>query len=470
MKISFHTIARGKERTYLILSSLAYIICLHFVYIYYLSTELTNFGFLYQPQAPAYVVLAWILSLAPAFWMPLHLTRSSHLAYWILYIVVLIPSILIPVYVGTMIPRETLTLIVTMFAGFAIVGLNYQFPLFRIHNRVLYPKTFMKVIFGFFLVCATWMFYVYHNTLNIVAFNAVYDVRFAADDLMQSSYVNYAGMLLSGAIDPFLMAWGLCCKRPMLFAAGALGQLLVYASWSTKGSLTSILFVGTFYLLMRGNRRRFGVKLTVSLVILFSALFGMYIAQSGGDLILSFIMFLVFGRTFTIQGLLTAQYYDFFQHNPVTHYATVNGISLFVPNPYSRAIGIEVGNAVSGDPMYDAIAHFWASDGIAAWGLPGVLLISILCAFVFWVLDSAAQRHDPRFGALVICYAAYNLANIPLFTSLFSGGLGALALWLYLMPPQSSAADPLYSTSGYSSIMPRSFSVMPQQRPATEDI
>ena len=66
----------------------------------------------------------------------------------------------------------------------------------------------------------------------------------------------------------------------------------------------------------------------------------------------------------------------------------------------------------------DDVGHFWAYDGIAAWGLPGILVISVVCALVFWLLDSAAQRHDPRFAGLVTCYAAYNLANISLFTSL----------------------------------------------------
>jgi len=50
------------------------------------------------------------------------------------------------------------------------------------------------------------------------------------------------------------------------------------------------------------------------------------------------------------------------------------------------------------------------------------------------MLDSAAQKHEQRFAALVISYAAYNLANISIFTSLFSGGLFLLIVFLYLAP------------------------------------
>jgi ABC-type uncharacterized transport system permease subunit len=85
----------------------------------------------------------------------------------------------------------------------------------------------------------------------------------------------------------------------------------------------------------------------------------------------------------------------------------------------------------------DPTAHFWAIDGIGALGLPGVLLISAFCGLVFWALDSAAQKHDPRLAALVTCYAAYNIANISIFTSLYSGGLAILVLALYLMPAEA---------------------------------
>jgi hypothetical protein len=182
------------------------------------------------------------------------------------------------------------------------------------------------------------------------------------------------------------------------------------------------------------------------------AVAGLYLAGgSKPGALFSFVLFFVFVRIFSVQGLLSAQYYDFFQHNPLTHYSSVNVVGWLFHYPYAHPVGLEVGYSVSGDPLYDAVAHFWAYDGIAAWGLPGILVISCACALVFWMLDSAAQRHDPRFAALVTCYAAYNLANISLFTSLLSGGLWAIALALYLMPPQATAPSP--RRAGLSSLL-----------------
>jgi hypothetical protein len=156
--------------------------------------------------------------------------------------------------------------------------------------------------------------------------------------------------------------------------------------------------------------------------------------------VLSVALFVVFARTLAMGGLLTAQYYDFFQRNPFTYWSHIKGVNWFVHYPYQYPVGQEVGITYAGTTALDATAHFFATDGIEAAGLPGVLLIAGFCALVFWVLDSAAQKHDPRLAALVTTYAAYNLANISIFTTLLSGGLGFLILLLYFMSPVTTGS------------------------------
>ena len=127
----------------------------------------------------------------------------------------------------------------------------------------------------------------------------------------------------------------------------------------------------------------------------------------------------------------------------------VHGFNWFIHYPYSNPLGIEVGTYYSGDPTYDASAHFWATDGLAGLGLPGILLVSAFCALIFWMLDSVAQKHDPRFATLAISYAAYNIANGSLFTALLSGGLGLLMVFLYLVPREKCevSLEPIISRS-----------------------
>ncbi len=164
--------------------------------------------------------------------------------------------------------------------------------------------------------------------------------------------------------------------------------------------------------------------------------------------------------------MLTGWYYDFFQTNPHTYFSHVRGVNWFVHYPYQRSVALEIGSVYIGPNDADPTAHFWATDGIGGLGLMGILLVSLLCSIVFWSLDSASQRHDPRLAALVTTYAAYNIANISIFTSLFSGGLALLILLLYFMPPQAqqdSVSEPGTSPqNGLAPLIPMASLIAPR--------
>jgi hypothetical protein len=432
----------SKDRVLLVFGVLVYIALYKWLYVHWLYPVFGYYGFDFNSSSMGYLLLAWILSVIPSFWMPLKISRPSQLAYWVLYLVVFIPSMFVPIFVAISGPTEITQLMLVFFAGFCIVGMSYRFRLSEWKPRQITRPQFWNGFTALGVLLAAWVLLIFRHQLSVVSFVEIYDLRSAADELITGTGLNYALMWLSGAINPFLMAWGLYQKRKLVFLAGALGQLLVYASLGTKGSIVSVLFIPALYLVLRGDRRRFGVKLAwVVVAILLSLAVWTRLTGSQPGPVLSILLFVLFMRTFSMNGLLTAQYYDFFGRFPQTHYSHVTGVNWFLRYPYSNPLGIEVGSFYSGDPRLDASAHFWATDGLAAYGLIGLILISIFCAFVFWVLDSVAKRHDPRFAALVISYGAFNLANISIFTSLLSGGLGLLILFLYLMPPENLKAD-----------------------------
>lgn len=424
-----------RRRLLLVAGAFCYIACFQRIYINYLYPFWDYFGFDYNPPGRSYCVLAWLLSLIPGLWMPLRLRRPSQFAYWVLYIAVFIPSMFVPLYAGWNRPREILPLLLALFVGFAVVGGSYLLPLFRFRFSGIPRQWFWKSFLGLAAALTLWMTIVFRHHAQIVSFEDIYDVRNAANDVAEGSQVNYAFMLLTGAINPFLMGCGLFRKRALLFLAGAAGQLLVYAIGGTKGSIMSIFFIAAIALLFKVGRVAFGLKMTFSALTLLGLACLSYVA-SGYDPgpLLTIALFVVLMRTLSINGLLTAQYFDFFQHNPFTYFSHIKGVNWLHAYPYQYPLGQEIGLAYAGTTDLDASAHFWATDGIGGLGLPGILLVSVLCAAVFWVLDSASQRHDPRLAALVTTYAAYNLANISLFTSLLSGGLALLILLLYLMP------------------------------------
>ena len=409
-----------KQRAWLVLGLVTFVGCFQQVYLKWLYPVFGYYGFENSDPKRGYLLLAWVLSLLPAMWMPIRLTRPSQLIYWILYLSVIIPSMFVPLYVGLQDATEVTRLMLALFAGFAITGASYLLPLHRFHPPSMSPRTYQQAVFFVVAVLVTWVLIVFHGKFRIVSFSDIYDLRNAADDIMEGSSVHYAVLWLSAVIGPFLMAGGIVRKRTLLFLAGVGVQIFVYSTMGAKSVIVSILVIPVFAFILRDKGASFGLKITWCCAFLTLVL---YMGRSlGGDDSLFFsLMSLVFMRTFGSSGLTTAWYHDFFLRNPMTYYSHITGVNWFVPYPYVNPLGVEVGSFYSGDPTLDDNAHFSATDGLAASGLWGVILISVVCALVFWLLDSTAKGHDLRFATLIVIFEALNLGNISIFTTLLSG-------------------------------------------------
>jgi hypothetical protein len=138
-------------------------------------------------------------------------------------------------------------------------------------------------------------------------------------------------------------------------------------------------------------------------------------------------------RTFSIPSIIIAQYYEFFQHNPLTYMSHVKGINLFVNYPYDKAYSMIIGEHFYGS-ILNLNAGLWAGDGLAGFGPKGIVIMSFMCAIVFYMLDCFSRSFDARFVAVSITFAATTFANAPLSTTILSGGLGFLMMVLFVLP------------------------------------
>lgn len=423
------------QRTTVIVGLVLYVACFNWMYVHYLYPTWRYFGYDYDPPQAKALIVTWVASLLPSLWMPMTVRRPSQLAYWVLYFTVIIPSMFVPLYAGLSSANQVLPLVLCLLVGFAITGMSYGLPLPKVRPPSISPRSFW-LGFGAFAAFITLIVLVaFRSAFSIVSFSDIYDVRYAAGDVMNGTGLNYPLMWLYGAINPFMMGYGLYSKRWALVLVGALGQILVYGSLGTKASLLSIVFMCGFYLLLKDSRFPFGLKITWSILTLVGVVCYTCVSTDGEvGLLQTGLSYVVLMRSFSYCGLLTAQYLNFFAHNPFTYYSHIKGVNWFVSYPFHYPLGTEIGYYYY-DPLCDTTAHFWATDGIAALGIPGILVASLLCGCLFWLIDTASQRHSPRLAALVIAYAAYNLGNLSMFTTFLSGGLGLLVLFLYLMPP-----------------------------------
>lgn len=272
--------------------------------------------------------------------------------------------------------------------------------------------------------------------MHLVGLEDIYELRLANDFLSRGNLVDYVVIALGNCLFPFFLALGLVRKNYRLIIFSVLGQIFLYATEGSKAYLFSSVIIVLIYYIIRKSTSVFSSKLLTSIIILTLVL--TVLVLYGPDEWTAFtaaIASLVFMRSICIGGVLTAQYYYFFDTHPKTYYSHINIIGQLIKYPYGKeSLGIVIGYQFNREKLVNSNASFWATDGIAAAGSLGILLISILLAIVFWTLDSIAVKHNIVFTSLSVVIISISLLNTSLFTTLLSGGLALMIILFSLMP------------------------------------
>ena len=450
----------SKARILLLVGIAGYVAAFQWMYLTWLFPTFDYWGFSYEPPPLPGLILSCVMGVLPGLWLPLNLTRPSQLITWVLFITVLVPSMFVPWYMAMRGSESVAVLLVSLFAGFCLVSASDRIPLWRIRPAAAPRLIFWPAFWIIFAALVTWVVAVYIGQFRLVTFGEIYEqLRFSGQEIAAGTGVSYAVMWLSGALVPFLMTWAISRRKYLWVLLGAATQMMLYSTAGLKSILLSVAMIPLIYAMVSWRRIPFGLQVTGLTVFGFIILNGANLMQ--GDLSPAHLMLsaLVFMRTFGISGLSTAQYHDFFLDHPQTYYSHINGISLLVDYPYERALGREVGYFYSGNLDLNSNAHLWCTDGLAAWGIPGIIVISVLCAMTFWLLDSVAQDQPINFSATAVTFAALNLSNASLFTSLLSGGLILIFLMLFLMPRKAGVV----ATESVSDLEPPEGSLLSPQ-------
>ena len=444
------------------IGSCLYITAYQLLYIDYLSTSFGYYGFDYLPPSTLVVLLGWALSLIPILWSPLELSRPSQLIYWIVYFTVYIPTMFVPLYVRLDTLADIINLMLATFAGFSLLRLVYFVPVPRFHGRLVSPRIFWIIFGSIDIALMLWLFSAFRGNMHLVNFGDVYELRSDADAILEGSRVGYALTWLIGSINPFLMARGLVHRKYWMFILGAASQIFVYSTGGNKSAVLSVGVILFLYYLLGRRASAFVSRLTWGLVGGLFCLYGLSIIfQKTDNIILMYGLGITVMRTIGVTGLFSAQYYRFFHYNPFTYFSHVTGPSYFVHYPYEKVLGLEIGQHFSGLFGLNSNAHFWATDGIAAMGLPGILIASVMCAVMFWVLDFSANGHRPLFTALAFAFAAINITNTSLFTTFLSGGMFLSVFFLLLLPKEHQSSQAVASRSSKRSLDSREGSAQP---------
>ncbi|WP_147278068.1 hypothetical protein [Flavobacterium sp. AG291] len=268
------------------------------------------------------------------------------------------------------------------------------------------------------------MLFVYRNSLRLVSFADVYDLRSSNDELGGNFFTAYLSSWLSNAFIPLTFVYGLFASKRLYVWVATFACLVIYMATAGKSVILFPLFMYGLYQILKR------VNLNGSFFAIGAALIGIMLFTLLIDLNV-FIGAVFWMRTLGNGGLLANYYYQFFSENPTTYYSHINFVNAITHSypygdvPLGRVIGLEYWGETNSN------ASFWATDGIAAMGEIGILFSSVILFFIFIFFNRVSKGYNKVFLILVLVPFINSLLNMSLFTSMLTGG--GFVIFLVLM-------------------------------------
>ena len=403
---------------YIIVFTLAYEKFLFF-YFEYVGFEMYN-KIDYQLLIPIFIILI------PVFFYRGFNTVSSAIAS-LIYILLYVPIIL------TFYFASRLGLAYTIFIQFVFSAcMLLLFLSDYIHVKINQFKTTIKFnhIFKICLILCLYICLIYRNNLKFVSFEDVYELRSENNDLGSDVFTSYLSSWLYNVFVPICFSYGVFYKKYMGIFIGIISCVVIYMATASKAAiLLPFIYLGFFIVLRKNSFNLLSTILKLLSIIIFILLF----------IDFNFISSILLSRTIGNGGLLTFWYFDYFSIHPKTYFSHVNIVEfIFQIYPYGNlGVGQVVGPYYWGELM-NANANFWATDGIASFGVFGIVVITLIVFIFLVLLNSITKKHNKVF--VLYCFLPFilSLTNTSFFSSLLTGGGGMLALFFMFNQDESS--------------------------------
>ncbi len=318
------------------------------------------------------------------------------------------------------------------YLGFIIAFMIAMIFFFKASNSPISDMTNTKdigkidiryvILFGFF--CALTLLVIFRNNLHFVSFSKVYDLREDNTEISKGfALAGYFQMWCQGIFSPLLITIGLYKKNIKLVLLGFFMSLLIYTAMGLKSSIiTPFIVIGFYFFMnkfMKDSLKNFFPLFTglIALIYYSSFFFESPIAQMAYAVI--------FMRSIGISAQLAPCYITVFDNYPHTYYTHISIIGkIFGGYPFDNpSMGNAVWELYTGEDEMNANANFWLTDGTAAAGVPGVLLISIIFYILLIYLNKLSNAHNQAIVFSMLIPIIMTFTNVSLFTTFLSGGL-----------------------------------------------
>ncbi|RWK37343.1 hypothetical protein [Mesorhizobium sp.] len=412
------------KRMFVILWVAIYVVAFVDIYIKWASVHYSYIGFPYVYN-PSDTSISCVLIFLFALLLPISVTRYSDFFCWMLYLMAFIPTLLIVAMQGYE-SFDASWLIVSVAASFFLIlyiPRVIRFKPYSLTSQVS-AGTFFFVFFAFYLAAIAFYVGTYRGMMSFSGLDEIYEQRARFGGMEASALALYLTGWLSFAMSPYLLAVGLFDQtRRWAVAVGLAGQIIVFMAFAGKIMLAMLVVMFGFYFFALKKGRISTPRIAFGFAALAGSIFAILKATNyEPDGIVLDLASLIYMRTLGIQGAMTGVYADVFSHNPITYWSHINIINQIVSYPYREPLGYVVGMKLVGGTGFNANANFWATDGVAAYGFMGVVIIGAVLGFLLSLANKVVTPDRLPFAATVSIPFIMSLGNVSLFTSLITGG------------------------------------------------
>lgn len=391
------------------------------IYTEYLVPTMGYMGYELNCVSAKDIAICDLLCLIPLIFYSVEVRLSNFIAIMI-YIFMYVPAqIAIQYFWGC---RFHLDYMLAFFVGMTLFFLASRNAISKTEyvSKVGKLRLSFFVLFGF--VCALTLLFIYRKNLHVVSFADVYDLREENSNLGEGFVLaGYFQMWCQSLFSPLLMAVGLYNNKKKYILMGILLSILIYTSLGLKSSIISPLIVIGFYFFMK-HFMKYSIVLFFPLV---TTLIGLLFFSSFffSSTVANMAYAVIFMRSIGIAAQLAPCYITVFDTHAFTYYSHINIINK-ITGQYTFS-NPSLGNAVweeyTGSDENNANANFWLTDGTAAAGVLGVLLISVFFYYLLVYLNKLSNAHDQTTVFSILIPTVVSLTNVSIFTTLLSSGL-----------------------------------------------
>lgn len=245
----------------------------------------------------------------------------------------------------------------------------------------------------------------------------LYDFR-AQNSEDGGGFINYIAGWLFGAFYPFLLVNFL--KKREWFKSSLIlgGYVLLFMVDMQKITFFMPLFLAGMYFLIKANIDSIA-KYLHSYIMVPLCIAGPILLGLQNNKILFIVASFVILRTICVSGWLTQMYVHFFQIHKFTYYSHISIVNFFT---HSYPYDVGLGKIVAYNTQ-NANATFFLTDGYAAWGTIGILIIGIFFLFFLSIINAIGYRYKVSDLMIVFLPSLSYLLNTSIFTTLLSNGM-----------------------------------------------